>query len=98
MAETRPARGARQQLAAGHHASPWALVAIAVGFGLAYFVVAKVASLGLVLQPASISVFWPSAGISAGALIILGSRGRWPAVAGIAVAQAMISLTAPQEV
>ena len=98
MAETRPARGARQQFAAGHPVSPWALVAIAAAVGVAYFVVAKAASLGLVLQPASISVFWPSAGISAGALIILGSRGRWPAVAGIAIAQVVISLTAPQEV
>jgi signal transduction histidine kinase len=60
-------------------------------------VVAKVASLGLVLQPGSISVFWPSAGVSSGALIILGPRGRWPAVAGIAVAQIGIGLTAPQE-
>ncbi|MBV8663648.1 MAG: MASE1 domain-containing protein, partial [Hyphomicrobiales bacterium] len=65
---------------------------------MVYFLVAEVAALGLVLQPASISVFWPSAGVSSGALIVLGPRGRWPAVAGIAVAQICASLTAPQAV
>jgi signal transduction histidine kinase len=98
MAETAREHWARQQFVAGHPTRRWAdLIAIAGAVGLAYFLVAKVASLGLVLQPGSISVFWPSAGVSSGALIILGPRGRWPAVAGIAVAQIGIGLTAPQE-
>jgi integral membrane sensor domain MASE1 len=57
----------------------------------------EVAALGLVLQPGSIAVFWPSAGVSSGVLIVLGARGRWPAVAGIAIAQICVGLTAPQE-
>jgi signal transduction histidine kinase len=99
MAETLRAQGARQQFAAGHLTRRWAaLIVLAGAVGLAYFLVAEVAALGLVLQPASISVFWPSAGVSSGALIVLGPRGRWPAVAGIAIAQIWVGLTAPQEV
>ena len=97
MAETLREDGARQQFAAGHLARRWAgLIALAGVVGLAYFVVAEVAAFGLVLQPGSIAVFWPSAGVSSGALIVLGPRGRWPAVAGIAIAQICIGLTAPQ--
>lgn len=99
MVATLRAQGARQLFAAGHLSRRWAaLIALAGAVGLAYFVVAEVAALGLVLQPASISVFWPSAGVSSGALIVLGQRGRWPAVAGIAIAQFWVHLTAPQEV
>ena len=98
MAETLRAQGARQQFA-GHPTRRWAaLIALAGAVGLAYFLVAEVAALGLVLQPASISVFWPSAGVSSGALIVLGPRRRWPAVAGIAIAQISVGLTAPQQV
>jgi integral membrane sensor domain MASE1 len=97
MAETLRAQAARQQSAAGHLTGRWASgIALAAAVGLAYFLVAEVAALGLVLQPASISVFWPSAGISSGALIALGPRWRWPAVAGIAIAQICVGLTAPQ--
>jgi signal transduction histidine kinase len=98
MAETLRAHGARRQFAAGHFTRRRAaLIALAGVVGLAYFLVAEVAALGLVLQPGSIAVFWPSAGVSSGALIVLGPRGRWPAVAGIAIAQICIGLTAPQE-
>ena len=99
MAETPPAQGARQQLAADHLTKRWAgRIALAGAVGLAYFVVAEIAALGLVLQPGSISVFWPSAGVSSAALIVLGPRGRWPAVAGIAVAEICAGITAPQAV
>jgi integral membrane sensor domain MASE1 len=98
MAETLRGHGASQQFAAGDLTKRLApLIALAGAVGLAYFLVAEVASLGLVLQPGSIAVFWPSAGVSAGALIVLGPRGRWPAVAGIAIGQICIGLTAPQE-
>jgi signal transduction histidine kinase len=98
MAETLRAHGAHRQFAAGHLTRRWAaLIALAGAVGLAYFLVAEVAALGLVLQPGSIAVFWPSAGVSSGALIVLGPRGRWPAVAGIAIAQICIGLTAPQD-
>jgi hypothetical protein len=76
MAKTLRAHGASQQFAAGHPTRRLAaLIALAGAVGLAYFMVAEVAALGLVLGP----------------------RGRWPAVAGIAIAQIWIGLTAPQE-
>jgi len=98
MAETLRAHGARQQSIAGYLTRRWAArIALAGAVGLAYFLVAEISALGLVLQPDSIAVFWPAAGISSGALIVLGPRGRWPAVAGIAIAESVIGLTAPQE-
>jgi hypothetical protein len=52
MAAPLPVQGARQHFAAGHLARRWtALIALAGAVGLAYFVVAEVASWGLVLQP-----------------------------------------------
>jgi signal transduction histidine kinase len=87
-----------RQLATGQLTRRWGgRIVLAMAVGLAYFVVARVTDIGLVLQPASISVFWPAAGVSSGALIVLGSRGRWPAAAGIALGQIAIGLTAPQE-
>jgi signal transduction histidine kinase len=87
-----------RQFAAGQTTRRWGgRIVLALAVGLAYFVVAQVTDIGLVLQPASISVFWPAAGVSSGAMIVLGSRGRWPAAAGIALGQIAIGLTAPQE-
>ena len=60
MAETLRARGAGQQFAAGHLTRRLAaLIALAGAVGLAYFLVAEVAAMGLVLQPGSIAVFCP---------------------------------------
>ena len=88
----------RRQFATGQLTRRWGgRIALAMAVGLAYFVVARVTDIGLVLQPASISVFWPAAGVSSGALIVLGSRGRWPAAAGVALGEIAIGLTAPQE-
>jgi signal transduction histidine kinase len=87
-----------RQFATGQLTRRWSgRIVLAMAVGLAYFVVAQVTDIGLVLQPASISVFWPAAGVSSGALIVLGSRGRWPGAAGIALGQIAIGLTAPQE-
>lgn len=87
-----------RQFAAGQLTRRWgSRIVLAMAIGLAYFVVARVTDIGLVLQPASISVFWPAAGVSSGALIVVGSRGQWPAAAGIALGQIAIGLTAPQE-
>src|SRR5262249_2871035 len=36
----------------------------------------------LLTKPEGVAVFWPAAGVSAGVLIALGSRARWPVVAG----------------
>jgi signal transduction histidine kinase len=88
----------RRRFATGQLARQWGgRIALAMAVGLAYFAVAQVTDIGLVLQPGSISVFWPAAGVSSGALIVLGSRGRWPAAAGIALGEMATSLTAPQE-
>ena len=89
----------RQRFATGNQTRRWVgRIAIAAAVGLAYFLVAQITVLGLVLEPDSISVFWPAAGVSTGALIALGPRGRWPAAAGIAAAEAVIAQTAAQEV
>jgi signal transduction histidine kinase len=50
-----------------------------------YFVVARL-SLGLLLEPDGVAVFWPAAGISSGILIALGPHARWPVAAGVIAA------------
>jgi signal transduction histidine kinase len=56
-------------------------IGLAVAVGIAYFVAARL-SLALLTKPEGVAVFWPAAGVSAGALIALGSRARWPVVIG----------------
>src|ERR1700750_39356 len=56
-------------------------IALTVAIGGIYFVAARL-SLALLTKPEGVAVFWPAAGVSAGALIALGSRARWPVVAG----------------
>jgi hypothetical protein len=97
MPEAQRDHGQRPRPVAGHLTTRWAgRVALAATVGLAYFLVAQVTVLGLVLEPDSISVFWPAAGVSSGALIVLGPRGRWPAVAGVFMAEIAIAQTAAQ--
>jgi signal transduction histidine kinase len=60
-------------------------IGLAAAVGLAYFLTAKF-SVGLVLEPAGVAVFWPAAGISSGLVIALGPRGRWPVLAGVMLA------------
>jgi signal transduction histidine kinase len=52
---------------------------------VAYFLAARL-SLGLLLEPDGVAVFWPAAGISSGVLIALGPHARWPVVAGVMAA------------
>jgi signal transduction histidine kinase len=54
-------------------------------FGLAYFLIAEL-GLGLYGSTDFVSVFWPGFGLSAGVLIALGPRARWPVAAGVIVA------------
>jgi signal transduction histidine kinase len=56
-------------------------IGLAVAVGIAYFVAARL-SLALLTKPEGVAVFWPAAGVSAGTLIALGSRARWPVVIG----------------
>ena len=53
----------------------------------AYFLVAYLSLTGLFfLVSEGVAVFWPAAGISAGVLIALGPRARWPVASGVFVA------------
>lgn len=71
---------------AGNRSPGWTgTVGLAAAVGLAYFLAARL-SVGLVLKPEGVAVFWPAAGISSGVLIALGPHARWPVAAGVAVA------------
>jgi integral membrane sensor domain MASE1 len=76
-----------QHSAANHLARQWGKrVALAALVGLGYFLAARL-SIGLVLEPEGVAVFWPAAGISSGILIALGSRrARWPVATGVTLA------------
>ena len=50
---------------------------LAAAVGCGYFLAARL-SLGLLLQPDGVAVFWPAAGISSGILIALGPQVRLP--------------------
>ena len=66
-------------------------IGIAAAVGLAYFLAAKL-SLGLLMKPAGVAVFWPAAGISSGVLIALGPRARWLVAAGVMAATVAANL------
>jgi signal transduction histidine kinase len=67
-------------------------IGLAVAVGIAYFVAARL-SLALLTKPEGVAVFWPAAGVSAGALIALGSRARWPVVVGTMAATIVANLS-----
>jgi signal transduction histidine kinase len=81
------AQGLHQRSAANSLVRQWGeSIALAALVGLAYFLAARL-SIGLVLKPEGVAVFWPAAGISSGILIALGSRrARWPVAAGVILA------------
>src|SRR5215510_9252188 len=54
---------------------------LSIAVGVAYFVAARF-GLALLTAPDGVAVFWPAAGISAGALIALGPGARIPVVMG----------------
>ena len=85
------ARGQRPRSGAGDMARRWGeSIGLAVAVGLGYFLAARL-SVGLVLEPASVAVFWPAAGISSGVLIALGlPRAGWPVAVGVTVATVAI--------
>jgi PAS domain S-box-containing protein len=84
------------QLSSGFAKSPRFLTvaggaALAVSIGLTYFVAARL-SLALLTKPDGVAVFWPAAGVSAGTLIALGPRARWPVVGGAMAATIIANL------
>src|SRR5215475_11415156 len=76
---------------AGDPAWGWmSLSWLAVVIGCLYILSAKL-SLSL-LTPDGVAVFWPAAGVAAGALIAFGPRARWAVVAGTMVATSVANL------
>jgi signal transduction histidine kinase len=72
-------------------------VRLAVAIGAAYFLAAQL-SLGLLMKPDGVAVFWPAAGISSGVLIALGPRARWPVAAGAFIATVAANLMGDRSV
>jgi signal transduction histidine kinase len=67
-------------------------IGLAVAVGVVYFIAARI-SLALLTKPEGVAVFWPAAGVSAGVLIALGSRARWPVVFGTMAATIVANLS-----
>src|SRR5216683_6367158 len=86
-------RQVQHQLSTGIDLTRWVgSIGLAVAVGIAYFVAARL-SLALLTKPEGVAVFWPAAGVSAGALIALGSRARWPVVVGTLAATIVANLS-----
>jgi len=68
-----------------------------VAVGLAYFLAAQL-SLGLLLKPDGVAVFWPAAGIASGVLIVLGPQARWPVAVGAMVATLVANLLGDRDI
>lgn len=66
-------------------------MALATAVGLAYYFAAYL-SLGLLIKPDGVAVFWPAAGISSGVLIALGPKARWPVALGAIAATLVANL------
>src|SRR4249919_1684645 len=68
-----------------------------IALAIAYFLAARL-SLILLTEPDGVAVFWPAAGVSAGALIGLGSRARLPVIAGTMAATVAANLLGDRNV
>lgn len=66
-------------------------IALTIAIGVVYFIAARL-SLALLTKPEGVAVFWPAAGVSAGALIALGPRARWPVIFGTMAATIVANL------
>jgi integral membrane sensor domain MASE1 len=86
----KPLHGQFQRSAADDLARRWVnSIGLAIAVGLAYFLAARL-SVGLLLPPEGVAVFWPAAGVSSGVLIALGARARWPVAAAVTAATVVI--------
>src|SRR5260370_12262338 len=86
----KPVHGQFQRSAADELARRWVnSIGLAVAVGLVYFLGAR-RSVGLLLKPEGVAVFWPAAGVSSGVLIALGPRARWPVAVGVTAATVMV--------
>ena len=88
-----PGRQVQHEPSTGIDLTRWVgLIGLAVAVGIVYFVAARI-SLALLTKPEGVAVFWPAAGVSAGGLIALGSRARWPVVVGTMAATIVANLS-----
>ena len=72
-------------------------IGIAAAVCLAYFLAAKL-SLGLLMKPGGVAVFWPAAGVSSGVLIALGPHARWSVAAGVMAATVAANLMGDRDI
>ena len=72
-------------------------IGLAAAVGVIYFLAAQL-SLGLLMKPDGVAVFWPAAGISSGVLIALGPRARWPVAIGAMLATVAANLMGDRNV
>src|SRR5258708_38141922 len=95
MPEGALANGRRRSFAADDLARRWLIgTGLAAAVAVAYFLAGRL-GVGLILKPEGVAVFWPAAGISAGGLIALRRRARWPAAAGVIAATGVGQLLIP---
>jgi signal transduction histidine kinase len=86
-------RQVQHELSTGIDLARWTgSIGLAVAVGSVYFLAARL-SLALLTKPEGVAVFWPAAGVSAGALIALGPRARWPVVVGTMAATIAANLS-----
>src|ERR1700753_132871 len=87
----------QHELYAGVELTRWGgVLGLAVVVGIVYFVAARL-SLALLTQHEGVAVFGPAAGVSAGVLIALGPRARWPVVAGTMAATIAANLSGDRD-
>jgi signal transduction histidine kinase/DNA-binding response OmpR family regulator len=88
----------RHQLSVAVDPTQWiGAIGLAVAVGIAYFLAAQL-SLALRTKPEGVAVFWPAAGVAAGALIALGPRARLSVVAGAMTATIVANLLGDRNV
>jgi signal transduction histidine kinase len=86
-------RQVQYELSTGIDLTRWVgSIGLTVAVGIIYFLSARL-SLALLTKPEGVAVFWPAAGVSAGLLISLGSRARWPVVVGTMAATIAANLS-----
>ena len=90
-------RQVQHELSTGIDLTRWVgSIGLAVVVGSVYFLAARL-SLALLTKPEGVAVFWPAAGVSAGALIALGPRARWPVVLGTMAATIAANLSGDRD-
>src|SRR5215470_1646204 len=82
----------QREIPAAFDVTKWVgAVIVMFAVAIAYFIAARL-SLELLTKPEGVAVFWPAAGVSAGALIVLGPRARWPVIFGTMAATILANL------